>query len=140
MEGQVHARAHVAGVDRRDFIVRGAKYAAALAAASSLAALAASCADPVSTAPTAANTTEIPQSGNEPSPDVSARNTAAVDPATCRAYNGKHCLMCMSACRENAIYSQDGHPVVDGSRCTGCGKCRFACPTDPSSISVTASN
>ncbi len=129
---------NAARVDRREFLIRGVKLAGAAAAASSLAAFAASCGTGVTTAPAAGTTTVTPQAASPQAPAAASRNVASVNTSTCRAYNGQRCLMCMSACRENAIYSQDGRPAVDSSRCTGCGKCRFACPTNPASINVSA--
>ncbi len=38
---------------------------------------------------------------------------------------------CIKACNFNAVYmGKDGFPVVDESKCVGCGACQKACPKD----------
>lgn len=52
------------------------------------------------------------------------RIQVALDQESCRG-----CLMCVDACREGAITSDEqGMPVVDRQRCVGCAQCVRACP------------
>lgn len=37
---------------------------------------------------------------------------------------------CVKACKFDALKMEDGLPIVDYSKCTGCGKCVEACPRD----------
>jgi dissimilatory sulfite reductase (desulfoviridin) alpha/beta subunit len=52
------------------------------------------------------------------------RVKVALDPESC-----KGCLICVDACREGALTSdEDGMPVIDQQRCLGCSQCVRACP------------
>ena len=39
------------------------------------------------------------------------------------------CGDCMSVCRYDAIHFENGKPVIDIEKCTGCGECTDICPT-----------
>lgn len=73
--------------------------------------------------------------------------TARIIPSRCIAWEqNKRCLICDEICPYNAISSQfvAGHavtvPVVDESRCNGCGYCENKCPViGESAIVVEAS-
>jgi anaerobic sulfite reductase subunit C len=39
------------------------------------------------------------------------------------------CGVCTKACRENAIFVQNGQPSISESKCLLCGQCAKACPT-----------
>lgn len=52
----------------------------------------------------------------------------------CLPKRGVVCSSCRDACPEQAVRfpltTSIPHPIVDGDRCTGCGACVGACPTD----------
>lgn len=62
--------------------------------------------------------------------------TAVIDTARCIHYvEEKSCLVCDEACPYNAIYfvqRADGkrRPVIDRTRCNGCGLCESVCPVE----------
>ncbi len=76
----------------------------------------------------------------EPEDRASVRvGTAAVDPSTCLAHHGVVCRSCWHACpfpNEAIVFDDRLRPVVVPDRCTGCGLCVRACPTEPESIRV----
>lgn len=37
------------------------------------------------------------------------------------------CITCEDSCAFEALSFVNGHPVVDGDRCNGCGQCEFEC-------------
>ncbi len=37
---------------------------------------------------------------------------------------------CMEVCPRGAIYQENGHAIIDQSKCIKCGKCKAACPYD----------
>lgn len=37
------------------------------------------------------------------------------------------CTVCEDSCAFDALIFADGHPVVDGDRCNGCGQCEYEC-------------
>lgn len=49
--------------------------------------------------------------------------------------NGKECKLCMEACPNDCIeIIQNGrksYPIIDNSKCVGCGACEHACPSSP---------
>jgi ferredoxin-type protein NapG len=63
---------------------------------------------------------------------------AVVDMAHCLNQAGfAMCLSCQDRCPERAItLVQLRTPTVVTERCTGCGACRFVCPTSPAAISI----
>lgn len=55
---------------------------------------------------------------------------ATVNPKTCIAFAARGCNICVEACPYKAIQLNSyGHPVVDNSKCNGCGKCEKLCPS-----------
>ncbi|MBP5535759.1 MAG: 4Fe-4S binding protein [Bacteroidales bacterium] len=57
---------------------------------------------------------------------------AVVLTANCLACTGEaSCGNCARHCPAAAISMIDGRPVVDESRCTGCGACEYLCPVRP---------
>ena len=69
--------------------------------------------------------------------------SAAVNLQTCRLVNGGECTACISKCPYQALSietSADGFsnmPLLDMTKCTGCGACEVACPVTPKAIRVT---
>ena len=51
---------------------------------------------------------------------------AVVQKDRCLSY-GQGCTVCEESCAFDALTFADGHPVVDGQRCNGCGQCEFEC-------------
>ena len=63
--------------------------------------------------------------------------TAEVQAGRCITFQGQTCRVCVEACPvPGALAEHDGHPVVDQSRCIGCGVCEHVCPTPAASITV----
>ena len=86
---------------------------------------------------------------NELSINNAKMGLATINTATCLAYLGLQCTMCIRACplADTAIVLHnernprtDMHaflkPVVDPDYCTGCGMCERACPTTIASIYI----
>ena len=48
-----------------------------------------------------------------------------------RATEGAQCSACVRKCPVGAISLVGGFPVVDDSKCTGCGACEHVCPARP---------
>ena len=40
------------------------------------------------------------------------------------------CGDCLAVCSYDAIHFEDGKPVIDVNKCTGCGECAQVCPTE----------
>lgn len=60
----------------------------------------------------------------------------------CLAHAGEPCARCVERCpyRGSAIRTDEaGLPVVDASRCTGCGLCYPVCPTSPKALVIEPS-
>ena len=55
----------------------------------------------------------------------------AVDQARCAKVRNRNveCLKCAQACTSGCISLVDGVPVIDSSKCVGCGTCATVCPT-----------
>ncbi len=61
--------------------------------------------------------------------------TARITAQTCLAYNGTMCTVCSERCPvPNAIRVSSGKPTVDENACTGCGVCRYVCPSPENAI------
>lgn len=61
--------------------------------------------------------------------------TARVTAQTCLAYNGTTCTVCSERCPvPEAICVSNGKPTIDESTCTGCGVCRYVCPSPENAI------
>jgi len=80
------------------------------------------------------------------SPGERARTIAGVAqwrPPECITRKGSQCGLCAERCPAKAISMVKGegegfaHPVVDPSRCIGCGKCEYYCPAKPKAIAVS---
>ena len=54
---------------------------------------------------------------------------ARIDLGTCLAWTGSFCTVCYERCPvPEAIWLEGDRPVIDESRCTGCGECVLRCP------------
>ena len=65
--------------------------------------------------------------------------TAEVDEHICLSFNGFTCGTCVRACPLEGVALRAGmyeRPVVDPSRCVGCGACERACIQTPQAIRV----
>ena len=51
---------------------------------------------------------------------------AVVQKDRCLSYF-QGCTVCEDSCAFDALAFVDGHPVVDGDACNGCGQCEFEC-------------
>jgi ferredoxin-type protein NapG len=61
-------------------------------------------------------------------------------PERCLTFNGTPCRVCANVCPvgEAALtIDEAGHPVLRREGCVGCGMCSHACPTVPSSFSLS---
>ena len=63
---------------------------------------------------------------------------ARIDEGTCLPYSGPECGACAASCPvPGALTWQGGvKPVIDQGLCTGCGRCRESCITEPKSIEI----
>lgn len=59
-------------------------------------------------------------------PDVDKMGVAVVQKDRCLSYF-QGCTVCEDSCAFDALAFVDGHPVVDGDACNGCGQCEFEC-------------
>ena len=59
-----------------------------------------------------------------------------IDRKRCLSWrSGVLCDLCMHKCPEHAIETGPGRkPVVNSSKCSGCGLCRGICPVGPGAI------
>lgn len=57
--------------------------------------------------------------------------TARLDNLKCSAWSGQDCQICFIKCplQGEAIYLDDGKPVINAEKCVGCGVCEYACQT-----------
>lgn len=61
--------------------------------------------------------------------------TARITAQTCLAYNGTTCTVCHERCPvPEAIQVSSGKPTIDENACTGCGVCRYVCPSPENAI------
>jgi ferredoxin-type protein NapG len=61
--------------------------------------------------------------------------TARITEQLCLAHHGTTCTVCDERCPvSGAIRCEGGKPMIDESRCTGCGVCRFVCPAPENAI------
>ncbi len=63
---------------------------------------------------------------------------AVIDKRNCLSWDrGTICALCKYKCPQDAVAFRDGRlPVIDTSRCNGCGLCRDICPTSPGSVEI----
>lgn len=56
---------------------------------------------------------------------------ATIHTSQCIAWGGQDCQLCFIKCplRGDAIYQEDGKPVINAEKCVGCGVCEHACNT-----------
>lgn len=56
---------------------------------------------------------------------------ARINQSRCLAWGGQDCQLCYIKCplRGDGIYQEDGKPVINEEKCTGCGVCEYACHT-----------
>lgn len=70
---------------------------------------------------------------------------AVLDLDTCRLANGEECTACISVCPYRALSVEtaaDGlssKPLLDLTKCNGCGACEVACPLMPKAVKVLSS-
>lgn len=54
---------------------------------------------------------------------------AVIDPQRCIAWISGSCRVCVDACPYEALSADaSGRPIVDSTRCNGCGICEYRCP------------
>ncbi|MGQ3684102.1 MAG: 4Fe-4S dicluster domain-containing protein [Candidatus Loosdrechtia sp.] len=56
---------------------------------------------------------------------------AKINQPHCLAWEGQDCQLCFIKCplQGDAIYQEDGKPVINPEKCTGCGICEHVCNT-----------
>lgn len=56
---------------------------------------------------------------------------ARINESRCLAWGGQDCQLCYIKCplRGDAIFHEDGKPVINEEKCVGCGVCEYACHT-----------
>jgi ferredoxin-type protein NapG len=68
--------------------------------------------------------------------------TARINQSLCSAWGGQDCQICYLKCplQGDAIYMDDGRPVIREDRCVGCGVCEYVCQTvnDACAIKIKA--
>ena len=73
----------------------------------------------------------------EVTPPLPKLAMAKISTDSCLPYMGPECGACRSSCPVEGALSWDlTRPVIDSELCCGCGLCRQACITDPSSITI----
>ncbi|MFK7959731.1 MAG: 4Fe-4S dicluster domain-containing protein [Phycisphaerales bacterium] len=61
--------------------------------------------------------------------------TARIKTQTCLAHQGTTCTACSEQCPvDDAIHVDRGRPTVNESACTGCGVCRYVCPSPENAV------
>lgn len=56
---------------------------------------------------------------------------AVIDPQRCIAWISGSCRVCVDACPYEALSADaSGRPIVDSTRCNGCGICEYRCPSN----------
>ncbi len=63
---------------------------------------------------------------------------ARINQAQCLAWGGQDCQLCFIKCplQGDAIYQEDGKPVINADKCTGCGVCEYMCQTVNSACAI----
>lgn len=84
-----------------------------------------------------------PSSGDETvylKPDTE-NGIAVIDKKNCLSWErGTVCALCKYRCPQDAIALEDGRlPVIDHSKCNGCGLCSDICPTSPAAVEIAGS-
>lgn len=65
------------------------------------------------------------------SEDESRIGVAVIDDERCIGWIQGSCRVCVDACPYDAISTDaSGRPVVDATRCNGCGICEYRCPSN----------
>ena len=56
---------------------------------------------------------------------------AMINQSRCMAWGGQDCQLCFIKCplQGDAIYQDDGKPVINAEKCVGCGICEYMCNT-----------
>ena len=56
---------------------------------------------------------------------------ASINKSHCFAWEGQDCQLCFIKCplQGDAIYQDDGKPVINNEKCVGCGICEYTCNT-----------
>lgn len=70
-------------------------------------------------------------------PTVKLGGPVYVVRSACLAWQGTPCWTCSEACPiEGAITVDAARPIVDASRCDGCGECVAACPAPHNALKL----
>ena len=73
-------------------------------------------------------------------PDIE-NGIAVIDKKNCLSWDrGTICALCKYRCPQEAIAFRNNRlPVIDHSKCNGCGLCRDICPTSPAAVEIIGS-
>ena len=90
------------------------------------------CAEPALTLPGPPDEAEGPAS-----PPLPLLALASIDRESCLPWQGPECGACEGSCPvSGALRWEAGKPVIDPSRCVGCGLCRQACIVEPGAVTL----
>ena len=82
---------------------------------------------------------KLPQGDGGAPPRPGKFAVAEIDAAQCLPYLGPECGACADFCPlEGALqWRRGGRPVINSDICSGCGRCREACITEPKAVKIT---
>ncbi len=63
---------------------------------------------------------------------------ARINKSQCFAWDDQDCHLCYIKCplQDEALYQEDGKPVINEEKCVGCGICEYVCSTINSTCAI----